>query len=323
MVDPVKKQSVVISPFMDLMGGYTSDHTWQSVNVQVPAHSLSLNVATWNLQNKCSSKATNQERNIPYSNNPADVDETVDQYTYRKDIQVEQIKALQATNSAILLQEADVFINPKWASHYKDQVEQDDWKLLISPKKNLDVHQNKVAILYDSKALNLIDGDGPIMEYNGTYYGYEWKFIELASSASIALASLHLDYTHDFSEQILIHQDDLIAQRVTGILGGDTNHTPRLLDGFIGNPSYATNVHSVNGNLSVFDNHPGNIPNDYKKYDGFFVNPPFDDSAIVTENGGQYIEIVENCMVVKELPTYLPDFHPEHHIVIGEGWGLE
>ncbi len=300
------------NPFMKLMGGYTSDHTWQMMNIQVPSIPLSVDIATWNLQNKCISKATNQTKGkgIPYSNNPADIDETEKQYAYRKEIQLEQIKEIQEVSSAIFLQEADVFINSKLVQVYRDQVEHDDWQLLVSPKF---VYQKPVAILYNSKVFQLEDAGTPIMEYNGRYHGYEWRFTEKTSCAPIALASLHLDYTYDFSEQISIHQENLKNQGITGILGGDTNHTPHNIKGLLGNPNYATNMNSYDGILSIIDarlsfsaDNEDMYENHKKKYDGFFVNSPSDDVDIIAiESGGQYIDVIDNSIIVKDLPLHI------------------
>lgn len=268
--------------------GYnTSDHTWQSVLVsakdQNQSHLFSLVGATWNLMNKCVSKADHGQ----FQNNPWDYSETEGQYLARKGCQfqkiIRKISHHEHGLDFVFLQEIDCLTAPNFLrdphsiaryailkENFIQALHNRGWDIALttpsaSPSGNK--KQKPLATLYNTKVLQL--ASAPMSAFDKE--GFACEFVIIPSSQKITLVNLHLNYESDYSEAIPAFQKAQVAADKFTIMGGDTNHSPNYhMTGLFTNGHYATNLGAEDdaGFLTDMDSQGHR-----KLYDGFFVNP--------------------------------------------------
>lgn len=289
-------------PFTRQLDGFTSDHTPQSIHVacyqQGQANpDLSVRGATWNMMNKCFSKANCKNRVTPFTNNPFDIDETAAQYEARRRQQFKDIKQLiQQGNDFILLQEADWIYNSSLSSHYRAELQKLGWELIRTPRPaNGFSHQASVTLYNTGKLQYTGRNRGLFASQSNRYRAIETEFVERSSQKLVAIVNCHLEFDVDYRDAISTYQKQQTQKNIATVMGGDTNHPQNLYqESFIGNWHYATNIDCTSppgGGAPVItdeDARVGGGQHIKKRYDGFFVNPTSSTYAMITECDGKY-----------------------------------
>jgi hypothetical protein len=325
-------------------GDNTSDHTYQSVMVQLTddkeKNLMSLRGATWNLLNRCESAKTNK-RGI--SNNPWHMDETPLEYISRKEKQMAKIIQIlsdpqQGQKDFMLLQEIDIFI-ARIKGFSSDEMNkltvlradfqtnlQKIGYALITPEYINGFVQQPAAIIFKKNVLELVNGTerGVLPNDENAHRAFEAEFKHIKTGKLVTLVSLHLDYTHDYSVQIPGFQEMKTAMDKFTIMGGDTNHAPNhQITGFINNWNNITNVngYAENDKITLTGNHKDNEA--VKKcYDGFFVNPTSTTKVIVVEQKSEvFTKNKLGDWLVRSLnPATEYKNHYIHHSPVGIAW---
>ena len=288
-------KSSIENKFIDYMGGYTSDHAIQKI--EVTTSHATIKGATWNVQNKCRNIADEYRKR--FANNPANVSETPEQYNERKKKQVAEINKLFDDTDFVLLQEADVLTDLSLG--FKSQREARGWKVLEFSAKN-HITDRDLVILYNPTKINpsLANGNpdikGAVKVNNSSFKG---QLVEFAHTTGIAVAlcNLHLDYLLHSEQQAELDkiQQHYADNGILCIMGGATNHSSNVgLNGLMGDPNVVTNISDeVKPNGSKIASQPTTLHGIYpdpsgssnmlqvqKKFDGFFVGAGFEDAKV-------------------------------------------
>lgn len=293
----------------DELGGFTSDHAWQTIEVNDsgPSGSLTLRGFTWNLLNKGHEKGTG-----PYSNNPFNIQEDPIDYVQRKEKQLAEILSVihdRANKNQpldfLLLQEVNIFTNgeltgfparnanpPKFPNptaavppipglkgvvdNFKQQLNRLGYELeLTNPQES---GCKPMVTIYNKNTLQRSGPQKGFLDERGKNTCFELPFVHRQTQKPVAITNLHLPYgPPDRSDELLKYQCEQIQKGVLTVMGGDTNHPPNFeLEGQIENFNYATNIEADPANpgaLSVDDYRPGQSRPFKKHYDGFFCSP--------------------------------------------------
>lgn len=335
------------SPFMDKLGGYTSDHTARMVEINLldadnkkilqsngePVEPL--RGMTWNLQDKCHSKADHAQG--LFANNPFDATETDGQYLSRKTQQMEGqlLPDLQEHKPAyVTLQEADLFTSERPSPEIlalrertRKQLRDAGYEIITSP---LAKDQQPVVIIYRRDRLTPVSNSGrgefPTPVGPGGKFtknrGFGVLFTDQQSGKPVEVISAHLSFDGDYREAILKHQQQMAEQGITSIISGDTNHAPNIDSvGAIGSWNRATNVSfdAASGRLTVEDPRHGSGPVD-KVYDVTFTSPPQGFKVQITELPGLEMKVSPDGKSAFVEP-FIPDpQHSNHMSLLGRPW---
>lgn len=302
------------TPKQDAMP-FLSDHTYQSAAFAFYSadHRLlfSISGATWNLQDRGFSKR--QEITNSFSNNPWDIDESLENYTLRKQAQIDKIFQKIITGKDFLfLQEID-FLTPNDKTNYKTpqkiktqlknifqkKLHTHSWRLLLSPHHEEestlgDREQSPchpLAIIYNTKTLFFQSKSrGLFLHPRSGFRAYEWSFLHIPSHEAIALTNLHLAYEVDYGETLYQYQKNQIQQDLCTVIGGDTNHSASVFASSCGNALFATNLEQRENYhaISHLDKRTGTV----KNYDSFFVNPGQRSYVKFNQLPGEYFNLV-------------------------------
>ncbi len=296
-------------------GGWTSDHSpvQYSVNV-LKADSTplikDLRVVTWNALNKCYSKENCKAKPpiTPFSNNPWNQDETMNEYKTRirkqNDFIINLIQnAKKNPLSAICLQEVNHLISMNSTANEKkafcDKLESLGWILVTSKECQNTKNQ---AILVNTNRFKVINKRGILS--NGTKStGFEVTLQERATNKTIAVASCHLDLPHDYSQGFKNYQEEMINKNIPAIVAGDTNraHGEKNQYNLAGNESFPT--HIAKGHKLAC-------------YDRLAASPTKTTKVQIIEEGGKYFAQEKNGIKIK-------DFKPKNRVhtsEIGKYW---
>lgn len=332
------------------LGGLTSDHTHQSITATLLTENdrplLQLRGSTWNLMNYCFSLETHGR----YKNNPWNIDERPVDYMFRKIQQMEKICKILLEDGGkdfMFLQEIDFFYLPilvapeKWAA--MSLLEQQNLQEIqrqqiilrsIFERKLLTlgylIHystsyqplsvQQPLAIIFNMRTLLLFGNQEPgaFPNRRHIFRGFGLNFLHRQSNFRVRLVCLHLDFDHDYSQEITPYQQFYIDQNIFMIMGGDTNHAPNdKISGMINHHTNTTNINSeiVNGKLQFSGDHS---PAMKKCYDGFFVSPTKNTKVLAKQERSEVFTLDGGRPTVRVLnPEQEYSFHASHQSAIG------
>lgn len=316
----------------------TSDHL-MTTNTFSTEDGINLKISTFNLGNKFHSKAKCHTKdsagNGLYSNNPEDMDETNEQYLARKHQQIDDIVAhLKQEHGtypitpvdALFLQEIDFLISKERNKKaLKKEFLSVLWKngyclKMTTPALNAIpqaiIYRNDVL---EPEAMHAFSGHIPGTTVGGKKVQntlFEGRFILLGTDKKVCLASAHLDYEGDYSNELIKYATARAKEGYTTIWGGDTNHAPNYdIQGLIGDCNFATNydLSTASGELTTLH---GNTTAQ-KTYDGFGGSAPEGIRLTVTEesprlcfdkttNGGLTVRQVHQHEINHCVHTSLP-----------------
>jgi hypothetical protein len=315
----------------DKLDKFTSDHAWQTITVKDTGPTRKktiLNGFTWNLLNKGHAKGLTD-----YSNNPFNIEETEADYVQRKSQQFQEIIAIirdrQASRQPLdfmLFQEVNAFTNGELlgfpakkgppalpakpaiaglnvvVDEFKRQLDELGWGCELS-NPNI-THSKPLVTLYNKGTLRLNGAArGILMGPKGKNTGFELPFEHIPTQRRVAITNLHLEYTHDHSEDILRYQFDQIRKGIFTVMGGDLNHPPNYkLVGKIGNYKYVTNIDEDPANPTSLSDADQRTRSKFKKhYDGFLCSPGGANNRVsAQETKGKCFEIVNGSVKVRE-----------------------
>lgn len=345
---PVVHRTTVTNPFMDSFNGYTSDHAERTVKVNfISALSqqvdLSANVLTWNMMNKCYSKNPNNPKS--YSNNPLNQAEDASQYLMRKRLQfgqfmqrIEESKVLGQPLDFLMLQEIDFLENPRNFDDAATQQAKVDLKkefLAMLTNAGYDMvmrfgntKRKALAVVFrkDAWIYSLNAGRKDVLDASGKSCGMEVNFLHRQSWKKCAITPVHLDFNHDYRQDIEVYQKQQVAQGRYMIMGGDTNH-PQNYESesmIINFSQYPSNIDGIEdtqtGVYRPTDQQIASGGKSFLKcYDGFFVSPCQESYAHIVETQGSYFEIQSDGTVsVRALPD--DRAHVNHTSLVGRAW---
>jgi endonuclease/exonuclease/phosphatase family metal-dependent hydrolase len=335
----------------DFLGGeFTSDHTWQSVEVWLETRhdgktyqqaSDPIRLTTWNMLNQCFSRETNPFGG-KFGNNPFDLYEHWPAYIVRKTVQIKELDKIIDTiqSDFLLLQECDWVTDDQLLNQYKRVLNSKGYDLIVSPRSEPDQPAQKLLVtVYNQNKFEVVANSGQGVfatkkenqnpNFLGTYCGYAIEFKNKQNQQVATVVNLHLDFTHDYEQEI---SDFLKAQTAADkftIMGGDTNHA--LCQGnkaMIGDYDHPTNLDIVSDlttaeRLNIAFIH-GVVMTDEisvqqeskpvkKRYDGFFVCP--NQTARVVAKGveGRYFKLENGKLSVEKIDSQI-----KHHSKIGQ-----
>ncbi len=309
--------------------GATSDHAWRSVAITV-FPGIRLQGATWNMQMRCISKEHAVARAIEckydlqyaHSNNPLDITEEQAEYSSRKIQQLDELKTIMDMgNEFILLQEADWVKSSVLKREYLAFLKTQGWALIETPVDNKG--QQLLVTLYNTRKLRPVPRSGKGM-FPGHYNcrGYRHDFTDVITGKPIALINLHLEYGHDYSQEMIDAQFALVRENIPSIMGGDTNNIQNVhLKSMVSSWHHATNICSDGrGGLTTVHESGGSGARPVQKaYDGFFVAPDRGSFVQVEDKPGKFFEDLGGGVVAYK--DYIPDpAHAVHQTLRGRPW---
>lgn len=273
--------------------GYTSDHVRRDISVATGG--VTWKGFTWNLQERCYSKADGPRG---YANNPLNCTEDQNQYETRKKRQIDEMVDVckKKRFDFGLLQEVDFCFSEYYMRKDPDE-KIPDWlpASLDAMLQYFSQAMNNIGfkfISYEDKEIVIIYKAHKLKFINScTHLTYKSKRASARTSDkdvlflgtfrdndgdTVKLGSMHGNYNEDYSESIPKLLEDLKKEKDCVILGGDTNHPsgykmPNLLtpdEHDITN--FFTNYAEINGRytkVQLEDTRCGL----FKAYDGFFV----------------------------------------------------
>ena len=269
-----------------------SDHAYQSteflsIKPEDNSVQIKLNVGTWNLQDKCFSKANHVTQ--AYANNPYDADETQANYAARKRAQFNKIEAniSNGGDDIVFLQEVDFLFgkqNLELKKEFQQMLKRHGYELVFTERPNdPNRTQQPMAMIYNTKKLQLNSSQGvfpapPDSNGKQKYRGYETTFtLKDGSNRKVVATNLHLLYGHDYKNEIEEYQQTMEQRGVFSIMGGDTNNVQNSnLNTALGDWSASTNIsHDPQTNqLTTAHSDPGKPGQRIQKaYDRFFGVP--------------------------------------------------
>ncbi len=284
--------------------GWPSDHTLVKYSVEFKdpkgtSTSGPHNIATWNKMNQGFSKQTCKLKPA-FSNNPWDLDESINDYAKRMEGQRDYLVKLidKGSTDIICLQEVNDLINPlkRWKGNadFKKELNKRGWTMVVS-----DPSTKPLVVLYDSKKYAYVSKRGILPNNNGKNTGLE---VQLRHQNKVAaVASIHLDFNKNYSQDLTDYQKQMIQKRIPTILAGDTNRGAGVKNRykFIGASTNHTHL-TMNGITA--------------NYDALATSPTVGTRAVVKEMGG--VRFVNNA-------TNTATFGPakwQHESYIGQPW---
>ncbi len=290
---------MITGSFSKHVGGFTSDHTYQTAKVSSYSkvgEPLVLTGMTWNLLNKAHSKSGEHS----HRNNPFDVDEYEQYYILRKGNQLRFLWHQLRKNEIdfIVLQEVDMFTRDPLMGLVKSFLEK------IRKKGWYTVHTDKtddvkvpLLTLYNGNKLHFVNKRAILPSVSGKNTSLEATFDYLGTKSEICITNMHLDFDTDHRESIIEYQRQQIADDKFTILAGDTNHTPeRDQISLVGDLDNPTNISiPMDGQESMDDG--GMV---LQRLDGFMVGPACSDSRVeIIEGTGAYFKWKPSNLFVK------------------------
>lgn len=229
------------NPFVKYMGGYTSDHAMQKLEIDLE-NTVIIRGATWNIQKQCA-------KGPSHYNNPASVEETDEQYQAR----------LQTQVGIIAKENLDFYLIQEAPSKFPD----------LGPKYDVIHQDNGLAIIYNkillepknTTAHSILSGQCVKQVFEVKRYNIEFS-----------LYNTHLNHGKDFAnQQAHTKKIEEITREINSginadkivILGGDFNSS---LYPTIGDKNITT---CVGYGKSLTD---ANNSNTQRKFDGFILN---------------------------------------------------
>ncbi len=282
--DPSKMHTV----FRDTLNGFTSDHAPQNMQITETEQGAdgteketSLKLKTWNLLKKCHS-----------GNNPFKIIESPEAFRARRTVQYNQIiEELKKGNlDCVFLQEADELLAPPLSAESQAfEAELNSRGFEIRKHKATATNSGLVTIINTTK----LKVDGPATPVFGDAGFSVPVRLKSDPSKKIELTNLHLEFNHDYRQEILEHQFQKIQEGVFSVMGGDFNKNPanQQIVGMIANPDKPTVVASGGGGKLILTDHTTKLLP--KVFDGFLSNPGSGTStveAIELEGGGFFEE---------------------------------
>lgn len=234
--------------FISKVGAMGSDHGVQGI--EVVEGDIVLRGFTHNTLNKMHDKDHCPSVKTKYSNNPANHQETDDEYLARKqrqlDFYLDKITNHELGYHFAFLQEVDLFFSKEpvcveLCERFKSTLGILGWNLT----QTLDERTGKPMVtLYNQARLELTSSRGVFKDNLGKKNtGLESTFIHKPTGQNITLTNLHLDYNkagHTYSDEISAYLAKKTSEGHISILGGDTNHPRQQLVGAIGSTEFAT-----------------------------------------------------------------------------------
>lgn len=330
-----------------LLDHSTSDHSFQKVKV-LDDSGLAIRAVTWNTMDKCHSVSTTK----PYTNNPMNIDENLNQYKSRK---LEQFKKLfklikeapaDKPIDSIFLQEIDWTrmlqaevkgttdkVQKELCDLFLKELKQLGWGFVLSPRtpSGAPISQQTLMTLYNKSSLTLVDGSGfgvlpsgSIVGQNQRFRGYQMTFTHRSTGKPIDLVNFHLNYEHDHRDDLIQVMEDSIANGHMVVMGGDANHPPNFaMDTLTGDWDTATaadkddNIFKATGQIVMTTHHIGTKKkNIAKHYDGFSAGSPH--SLRIIKEEGEHFEMVHNK--VRLVRDRLDANHSYHQSEAGYPW---
>lgn len=282
-----KNSSLQNNPLVKFMGGYTSDHAIQEIDIS--SQSVKIKGFTWNIQTRCVSKTKGG-----YANNPVACDESIEQYKQRLDAQIDIIiERMKNGHSFALLQEAD-FLNPRKYLSDQDNNRIDEITNLLknNPNNNQykaeknaifapanqyvkDVIQKKledaglsffrpngngmhpgVLYIYKNKDIQPVENSGKsILQVGAKYRGYSQEFT--VNGQNIVLCSVHaaMDSLEKHNKEIRAILTENAGKKLC-VIGGDLNNPPNAgIQSMLG-------VDSVVSNIGYYEKDGKRLPTD-------------------------------------------------------------
>lgn len=245
----------------------------------------------------------------PFSNNPFDVDESLENYVLRKEAQIAKLIGNICSGKPediICLQEVDFLTNiaPARGQPSLLYIEQEKLKnRLIEQLTGLgysltttndmpalaDSTQQKMATIFNNRRLTLLSSQGvlPTRPESSSgkvqYRGFETSFQVNGSDDLMIVTNLHLTYGKNYNQEIEAYQKSMEERGVFHIMAGDTNNIQgEHLKTALGSWHSATNFDGQRVGDSIvlttthqkirLDTSLGDNPQ--KAYDRFFVSAP-------------------------------------------------
>ena len=300
-----------------------SDHAYRSSKFSIfnsqKQLCFSINAGTWNLQNLGHSDLSG----AGYSNNPYNIDESVDAWFNRKKEQIKRIEQFIIAGDKILfLQEIDLMHielictanrNPEEIVKLRSYqailfellqtvLKKHNYAMSVTERSKGAIGQQPLATLYDAKLLDLQRVCGvlntPFPTGNRSKYrGYETVFWVngVENRTTIVATNVHLAFDDvDYQNRIMAYQNDIMASGHFHIMGGDINHED--LATAIGDGNEATSFISVRHletNTRRLINHDLRS-NSKKSIDRFFVVAPRQYSVMVMTNIDRSEQVIIN-----------------------------
>lgn len=274
-----------------------SDHTpaiysFQQVN-KSSCKMHPLTILTWNKLNKGHSTANCFHQINPYSNNPFNKDENIEQYASRinkgYNFLIHEIKKNEI--SVILLQEVNdlIFQNPcinTIKKRFFKKLKKLNWEYLITTK---DLNTKPLAILFHSTRLEFKNEKRGVLASNtGKNHAFEATFYDLINRINMCITTCHLDYAYDFRKNILSYQEDQRKKNIFTVIIGDTNRCPDIFfPSFFGNCRYPSSI-KIDGSYY-----------ELKKLDCAAASPQREFKVIIREQKNWYFEYQNNTFFLK------------------------
>ncbi|MBL7481349.1 hypothetical protein [Legionella bononiensis] len=269
-----------------------SDHAYQSteflsINPEDNSVQIQLSVGTWNIQDKCFSKANHVTQ--AYANNPYDADETQANYEVRKRAQFNKIEAniSNGGDDIVFLQEVDFLFgkqNLGLKNEFQQMLKRHGYELVFTQRpSDPNRTQQPMAMIYNTNKLRLNSSQGvfpapPDANGKQKYRGYETTFtLKDGSNRKVVATNLHLLYGHDYKNEIEEYQRTMEQRGVLSVMGGDTNNVQNSnLNTALGDWSASTNISRdpQTNQLTTAHSDPGKPGQRIQKaYDRFFGVP--------------------------------------------------
>jgi len=337
----------------------TSDHTKRAFLVNLlnkqDQKTLSVQVWTWNLMNRCVSRATNKKRGFDFPNNPWDIDESYTEYLNRKERQLNQIleKIKAGQHDFACLQEIDILTAPPPVSSqllteeehqrhlnlqrsFFGKLKQYHWDYIQTQKPKVSGQKQKpLMILYHSKKFkpNFESLQGQfgmsnkqgVVEYKAFSCQFTYKNGGSGSPQTVTIVNAHLEYSEDYAHSLPAFQKNQIAKNQFTIIIGDMNHPPnQKITGLMNNWNECTNLayESTDTQLGTGKITPVHAIKGQivilKCYDCIAVNPTSDTRVEVQALESERFEYDENETDYMVLTT--PQSSHVHKSAPGQAW---
>lgn len=300
-----KQHLPALHPAFSLIGNSTSDHSYQQIKVsdETGFHARAL---TWNTMNKCHARSAVK----PYTNNPMNIDENLQQYKARKRAQLQKLFGIinhaqgAETIDCVFLQETDwtrmLDVSPKGSTDktqkelcdfFIEELNHAGWGFILAPKtpSNAQISQQSMLTLYNKRTLAPVNNSGKgvlpsgsMVGSNPRFRGYLTTYTHLASGKLVDLVNFHLNYDYDHRQDLIQLMENSIANGHLIIMGGDANHPPNFaMDTLTGDWDVATavdkddRIFKATGQVIMTTSHMGVKQNNIAKhYDGFCAGAP-------------------------------------------------
>lgn len=244
---------------------------------------------------------------IAFSNNPYDIDESLEHYEQRKEAQINQlIKNIRSAHGddVICLQEVDFLtakpsakstdiylLQQRLKSKLVNELSRHGYSLVTTNEYEAkDTTQQRMAVIYNSEKYQLNSGKGVLPTLPATpadktqFRGFELSLTSKATGKELVITNLHLTYAKDYRDELEVYQQSMKQRGVLNIMAGDTNniqceHLKTALGDWHAATNFEGTVDPVTNKITLTTTHqaiPGSHlgKNPQKAYDRFFVSAP-------------------------------------------------